>query len=330
MTSFTFTSFLLITQLFGWLLFVLPIFESVHYRFFQLAHRKSQPTFRFADWYLAFIKALKQRRARDPSLYISLTRKGLLYAALVLTLFGIAVLPISSAINVNGNAIFADNGSEIFSPFLLLALILCVDFIFLLVGFTVEKQFVAMSSVERSSTRQSALLVLALGLITIPYLGTDTSLRGLVEAQRVWGAVTNPISFICSCIAITFYLRQWQEDEYPIASVLRKTMQSELQGVELVVFRLARSLEYLLLYAFIVVVFLKGPYLGETSIHPLFAIALFTSKIAALVLVMLAVHSLLPRMKQSQYLRFIFLVLLPLQLVAFPVSLFLSNFFNVH
>lgn len=321
MTLFAFTSFLLITQLFGWLFLVLPVFEAIHYRFFQLAHKKSQPNFRFADWYFAFLKALKQRRAHDPSLYLSLSRKSLLYVSLVLTLFGIAALPISSLISFGSEKLFADNGGQIFSPFLLLALILCIDFLFLIIGFTVEKQFVALSTVERSSTRQSALLVLALGLISIPNLELNMSLRAMVDTHP-WGVVTNPISFVCACIAITFYLRQWQEDEYPVASVLRKTMQGQLQGVELVIFRIARSLEYLLLYAFVVVVFLGGPYLDNISIHPLLAVGIFTLKLAVLVLVILAVHAMLPRLKQSQYLRLIFLVLLPLELVSFPLSLF--------
>lgn len=332
MTSLTFEITFMIIQVFGWLFIVLPLFETIHHRFFQSAHSTSA-TFRLVDWFYAFKKALTQQAAKESRSFVSLARKGLLFVSYVLILIGISTLPLSSAITWGENIYFADNGSEIFSPFLLLGLIFCAGFVHLLMGFSFDKHFIALSTIEKSATNQSAILILAIAFMTTPFVDWNTSLRELVDSQMTpvlgflpaWGALTNPIAFICACIAMAIHLHQWQKDDYPAASVLRKSLQSELLGTELVTYRIARSLEHLLLYALIVVVFLGGPYFIDDSIYPFLALTIFTAKTFLLMFIVLGINYLLPQMQQSLSLRVIFLVLLPLEIIGYPLSLVLSE-----
>lgn len=329
---------LLVVQTFGWLVIVLPLFETLHLRLFRSTHRRTRVPFQFSNWFLTFFKAITQRAANDQTRFISYSRKTLLFVLLIFGVMGISLLPLSSAMIFDGRNYFADNGSEVFSTYLLLGLLLALGVIYLLIGFSLDKPFISLTSIEKSVARQSALLAVAFACATTPFVRFDISLRAIVELQMTpmigalpaWGALVNPVAFICASVAVAIYVRQWQEEEFPPSSVLKKSIQGELLSIELVTYRVARSVDYLLLYSLIVIAFLGGPFLGETSLHPIFAIGIFTLKVFGFATVVLAINFFLPQVHRSQFLRVVFLVLLPMELVGYPLSLALCELLNLH
>jgi NADH:ubiquinone oxidoreductase subunit H len=300
----------------AWLFFVLPSMEMVHHRLFQSLHPNAGKKNRFLDWYFEFFYVLIRRPAQDTEPYLSFARKGLLYVALVFPL--VALLTFASGA---------------LSVLMVLGLMFCLGIIYLLMGFTFEKNFIALYALEKSLLRQSVVLVLFGAIFAAPFITWNSSLHDIAVAQMspllgslpALGVFRNPIAFLCACVALSIHLKQWEEDEFPLPALLRKPMQSELFGIDLLSFKIARTLEHLAFYSLIAFVFLGGPYLGDLNIEPWFALGIVTAKIFFVAFVVIGIHFWTPRMQQNQLLRLIFLVLLPLELASYPLSLLLNE-----
>lgn len=304
----------------AWLFLVLPIFETAHFRFFNWMYGRSSRQIRLFDWYLEFIHVLKRRPAKEPEFYIAFARKGLLYVSLVVPLAGLSTF-------VNGD----------FSLLSLLGLVFCLGIVHLLMGFTFQGKFIALSSLEKTLLRQSVVLVFLVALIAIPFVNRDITIHQLMEAQAIpllgtlpaYGVFINPVAFLCACVSISLYLKNWQEDEFPSPLLFRKPVQSELFGIEVLAYKIARNLEYILLYTIVVYVFLGGHYLRHTDIAWYYALGIFSTKLFFVAFLTLGIHFCTPRMKRNQIHRVIFLVLLPLEVASYPLSLMLMGFWGM-
>lgn len=301
-----------------WLFLVLPTFDTAHRGFFRLLQVEPAPKIRFIDWYADFFRVLQQRQAFDPPIVVVMARKGLLYASLVLSLFCFYML--------------ADEG---YSPYLVLTFMFCLGLIRLLFGFTFEKHFIGLTTLEEVALRQSVVLILALGCIATLFVDIDAPMSEILTLQSepliavlpALGICLNPIAFVCACVAFSMYVRYWQTDEFPPSALLRKGAQHELFGLDLIAFRIVRNLDHLLFYSFAAFVFLGGPRWGGAEIHEALQVIVFTAKLGLVASCVFCVHAVLPRIDR-QALRVVVLVLIPLEVASFPMSVILRTVLN--
>ncbi len=303
----------------AWLFIVLPLLETAHLGFFQVRHTDAGRKPRFLAWYLEFLRVLKRRPAQTNPFHIKLARKGLLFTALVLPLVGFSL--------------FIDGS---FSILLVLSLLLCFGLVDLLLGFTFDRNFIALSSLEKSSVRQALILIFLVALFVSPSFSVDTSVQELVLAQMrpltkalpAFGILANPVAFICVCMGMSLYLWHWDHNEFPKPDSIRMPLQSELFGIDLLNYKIARALEHLLFYTLIVFVFLGGPYLLDTGAGLIFSLAILTAKILLVACFVLSIYFVMPRIRESQTLRLYFLVFLPLLIVSYPLSRLMLGYFG--
>lgn len=304
----------------AWLFVVLPLMEATHLGFFHAMRPSSARGSRFFGWYLEFIRVLKRRPAQEVSLPIALARKGLLFTALVLPLVGFSLF-------INGS----------YSILFVLSLLLCFGLIDLLMGFTFDQHFISLSALEKSGVRQGLLLVVLTALLVSPFFTVNQTIHELVLAQMTQlsrqvpalGSFVNPIAFVCVCIGMSLYLRHWDENELPLPDSLRRPLQSELFGIDLLSYKIARGLEHLLFYTLIVFVFLGGPYLGDAGIDFVPSLVILTAKVLFVACFVLCIYYVMPRLQERQTLRLFFLVFLPLEIASLPLSHFVLRYFNV-
>jgi formate hydrogenlyase subunit 4 len=304
----------------AWLLLVLPAFDTVHRRIFRVLQANPTPKIRIVDWYWEFLRVLKKRPADDLEFYVALVRKGLLYTVLVLS-----IVTLTMFLNAS------------YSPYLVLAIIFCLGIIRLLIGFTFEKNFIALGALDESAQRQGAVLVLLVGMMATWSVSWDISLREIVTMQMKpmvgmlpsFGIFFNPIAFICVSVALSLYLRHWEEEEFSPRAYMRKSAKHELFGIDLLAFKIARNMDHILLYSLVIFVFLGGPYLNDSEISPLTAIAIFSAKLSLVAFAVLGIRLVLPRMN-NQSLRVMFLVLLPLEIISYPLTVGLRRLLNLH
>lgn len=303
----------------AWLFLILPVFELAHFRFFSWMYDRGRRRVTLADWYLEFIRVLKRRPAHESDFYIAFARKGLLYVSLVVPLAALSTL-------VDGK----------FSVLGLLGLVFCLGIVHLLFGFTFQSNFIPLESLNRNILRSGVIFILLASLIALPFMSQDMTLADLVSVQArplfrrfpAFGAFVNPIAFLCACIAISLYLRNWQEDEFPSPLLFRKPLQTELFGSELIAYKVARNLEYLTLYSIVTFVFLGGPYVYSADIVWYEALGFFTLKLFFVAFLTLGIHFCLPRFEGNQIYRLMFLVLVPLEIISYPLSNMISHLYQ--
>lgn len=306
----------------AWLFVVLPLMEAAHLRFFQTMHKGTAHESRFFGWYLEFLRVLKRTPAHEAPLYIALARKGLLFGSLVLPLVGFS---------------FFIEGS--FSVLFILSVLLCFGLIDLMMGFTFNRHFISLSALEKSGVRQGLILIILTALLVSPLFDINKSIQDLVLDQTAslygsvprFGAFVNPLAFLCVLFATSLYLRHWDDAEFPRPDSLRKPLQSELFGIDLLSYKIARTLEHLLIYTLIVYVFLGGPHNGASldgNISFTSILALFTVKVIFVACAVLSTYFITPRLQDRQTLRLFFLVLWPLEFVSYALSQFFLTYFN--
>lgn len=306
----------------AWLFVVLPLMEATHLRFFQAMHKSAAHESRFFGWYLEFFRVLKRTPAQEPPLYIALARKGLLFGSLVLALVGFS---------------FFIEGS--FSVLFVLSVLLCFGLIDLMLGFTFTRHFISLSALEKSGVRQGLVLIFLTALLVSPLFDINKTIQDWVLAQTapfygsvpLFGAFVNPIAFLCVLFAMGLYLKHWDDSEFPRPDTLRKPLQSELSGIDLLSYKIARTLEHLLIYTLIVFIFLGGTRNGSTldnNISFISMIAIFTVKILFVACTVLTIYYIMPRLQDRQALRLFFLVLWPLEFVSYPLSQLMLSYFR--
>jgi NADH:ubiquinone oxidoreductase subunit H len=302
----------------AWLFVVLPLLEATHLRFFSARHPNTTRESQFFAWYLEFVRVLKRSPAQEIPIHIAFARKGLLFTAIVLPLVGFSLF-------ISGS----------FSVLFVLSLLLCFGLIDLLTGFTFDRHFISLSALEKSGVRQGLILIVLTALLVSPFFDVNTTIHEMLLSQMkpltksVPGflAFVNPIAFMCVCFGMSLYLRHWDDNEFPLPDSLRRPLQSELFGIDLLSYKIARGLEHLLFYTLIVFVFLGGPYLQDTGIDFIPMLAILTAKVIFVVCFVLCIYYAMPRIQERQTLRLIFLVILPLILASYPLSQFVLNYF---
>jgi|GEM_PF-5308968 len=304
----------------AWLFVVVPFLEATHLRFFQAMHKSAAHESRFFGWYLEFFRVLRRSPAHEAPLYIALARKGLLFGALVLALVGFS---------------FFIDGS--FSVLFVLSVLLCFGLIDLMMGFTFNRHFISLSALEKSGVRQGLVLIVLTALLVSPLFDINKSIQDLMLGQTapfygsvpMFGAFVNPIAFLCVLFATSLYLRHWDDSEFSRPDSLRKTLQSELFGIDLLSYKIARTLEHLLIYMLIVYIFLGGTHNGgslDQNISFISMFAIFTLKVLFVACAVLCIYYIMPRLQDRQALRLFFLVFWPLEFASYPISQFLLSY----
>lgn len=276
-----------------WLFVLLPLTEAIHSYFYQQSGWHDVRRINPLRWYLDFWKLLKQRGAFVLPTSILIVRKIFIFILLSLALMGLFVLVLEKG--------SLDTVALVF----VLAFLFLMGLALLGLGFTMRQPLVKQASLDSVFVRQSMLLIVALAVFATP-----------TPSQVHFGALLNPIAFLCTCFAITLTIRSNYVHLTSQPSVLRSSLQGELVGTDLLSFRLFNAIECVLLDCIVVLVFLTQ---RQDTIW------VFTAKIFSVELICASAHHLMPPFSTRQVIRVLYLILFGFTLLSFFFALWVKE-----
>lgn len=281
--------------IFIWLLVLLPLTEAIHSYFYQQSGWHDIKRINPLRWYLDFWKLLGQRGAFFLPASVLVVRKIFIFILLSLALMGLLVLPIGLEKGTLDTVALA----------FALAFLFLMGLALLGLGFTMRQPLVKQASLDSVFIRQSMLLIVALAVFATP-----------TPSQVHFGVFLNPIAFLCTCFALTLYIRSNYVHLTSQPSVLRSSLQGELVGTDLVSFRLFNAIECVLLDCIVVLVFLTE---RQDTLFVL------TAKIFSVELICASAHHLMPPFSTRQVIRVLYLILFGFTLLSFFFALWVKE-----
>ena len=310
--------FLQLLIFFSWIFLILPLFSVLHQRLLPVRSASSFKHSNPLGWFLELWRVLGLRSRQPYFFHREFTTRILILISLIVSTSVLAAMPLSTPWSL---------ASE-FSYVFVLAMLFLIGFIYTAIGFTLKPSLLQLTSLEQFFSRQSIVLVIAFACFSLSLTSKSQNLQIIAAEQThfmlpqipAWGIFMNPLAFITATISLAFYTRQWIDNEVATPGFLRNSVETQLVGTLLVTFKIARSLEFLAIYALLATVFLSGPFIMSTQISPVWSLTIFTLKIFALVLFVIFLSYLLPHIQQEKILRLMLLVLLPLTLAGHLLS----------
>ncbi len=323
-------------QLFGffsWLFLIVPIFSVLHQRLLPIRSASSFKHSNPLGWFLELWRVLGLRSRQPYFLHNHSIMRFLILISLILSTTALATMPISTPWAFGENMFSLHHSSE-FSLYFVLAILFLIGFIYTAIGFTLKPSLLQLTSLEQFVSRQSIVLVIAVACFSLSITAGSRNLQTIAIKQAhlmlpsipSWGVFMHPVAFIIATIALAFYTRQWIDNEVATPGFLRNSLETQLVGTLLVTFKIARSLEFLALYALLVTVFLSGPFITNLSIGPAWSLGVFTLKLFALVIFVIFLSHLLPHIREEKIARLMLLVLLPITFVGYFFSTWILQF----
>jgi NADH:ubiquinone oxidoreductase subunit H len=319
--------FLKLLFFFSWLFLIVPLFSVLHQRLLPMrcafSFKHSNPL----GWFLELWRVLGLRSSRPYFFHREFITRILILIFLILCTLVIAVIPISTPWSF-GQELFPLHHSGEFSLYFVLSILFLIGFIYTAIGFTLKPSLLQLTSLEQFFSRQSIVIIIAFACFSLSLTSKSQNLQTIAARQTIfflpsipsWGILMNPLAFITASLALAFYARQWIDNEVGTPGILRNSIETQLVGTLLVTFKIARSLEFLALYAVLITMFLGGPFLMNTQIGPVWSLIIFTLKLFGLVLFVVFLCHLLPRIREEKISRLLLLIFLPLTLAGYLLS----------
>lgn len=312
-----------------WLLCILPIFTVIHQRYSSINVKISLKQINPLGWFLELWRVLGLRSRKQPDLKTRFLVQAILVFTIIISSIILASLPLANQYpGSNSPLLLSSNGA--FSIYFVLSLLFLQGFIYTAIGFSLELGLLQLTSLEQFTARQSIILVIAFTCFTTILNGESKNLFDLALHQvnnqlgpgiPAWGGISNPIAFIIAIIALTFYTQHWLENEISITTNLRQSIDAHLTGTLLLTFKIAKSLEYLTIYALIITIFLAGPFGFTSTISPFYSLVIFSGKIIILSFGVIFMARILPHIPKHKTMRLMLLVFMPLNFVGYFISL---------